>query len=142
MNNIKKIAGAVALLGCAVSGVTQAQSRQFDSSFNRAYDSPWYIAPSINAIRPDKRFGDDHHGRGFGLRFGKIVSPAWDLQFGPTHSRQRYKGVAANRLATAAKGEANPIVVCNDKNRTALIRCLEPNRRVEVEQIVIERRVQ
>ena len=363
MNNIKKIAGAVALLGCAVSGVTQAQSRQFDSSFNRAYDSPWYIAPSINAIRPDKRFGDDHHGEGFGLRFGKIVSPAWDLQFGPTHSRQRYKGVryqqdtfgvdalwmlsrdrfrpfflvgggaerdkvdiysrsinrertspyvnaglgfqlslsdrwgmqadvrrahsylrgntfsfenantntatigltyafgarraampatsvapepattaapavivaqqqpvtpaptppppprfervtlsstelfafdradlvapqpkldeiagalmrntqignvtitgytdrlgsekynmnlsqrradavksylvnkgvAANRLATAAKGEANPIVVCNDKNRAALIRCLEPNRRVEVEQIVIERRVQ
>ncbi|MCY7389812.1 MAG: OmpA family protein, partial [Burkholderiales bacterium] len=52
------------------------------------------------------------------------------------------KGVAANRLSAVARGEANPVVQCNDKNRIALIKCLEPNRRVEVEQIVIERRVQ
>ena len=52
------------------------------------------------------------------------------------------KGVAANRLNTVGKGEANPVVQCNDKKRTNLIKCLEPNRRVEVEQITIERRVQ
>ena len=52
------------------------------------------------------------------------------------------KGVEANRLKAEGKGEANPVVVCKDKKRPALIKCLEPNRRVEVEQITIERRVQ
>ncbi len=51
------------------------------------------------------------------------------------------KGVAANRLTAIGKGEGSPVVTCNDKNRTALIACLAPNRRVEVEEIVIERRV-
>ncbi|HET7728901.1 MAG TPA: OmpA family protein [Usitatibacter sp.] len=50
------------------------------------------------------------------------------------------RGVAAGRLATVGKGKANPVVQCNDKDRAQLIRCLEPNRRVEVEQITIERR--
>lgn len=51
------------------------------------------------------------------------------------------KGVAANRLTAVGKGESNPVVTCNDRNQTALIACLAPNRRVEVEEIVIERRV-
>lgn len=50
-------------------------------------------------------------------------------------------GVAANRLETIGRGKANPVVECHDKDREALIRCLEPNRRVEVEQITVERRV-
>jgi len=49
--------------------------------------------------------------------------------------------VNANRLNAMGKGEANPVVVCTEKKRTALIECPEPNRRVEVEQITIERRV-
>lgn len=52
------------------------------------------------------------------------------------------KGVSANRLNAQGKGEANPVVECSDKKLPALIKCLEPNRRVEVEQITIERRVQ
>ncbi len=52
------------------------------------------------------------------------------------------KGVAANRLNAVGKGESNPVVECHDKNRAALIKCLEPNRRVDVEQITVERRVQ
>jgi OOP family OmpA-OmpF porin len=52
------------------------------------------------------------------------------------------KGIAANRLVAEGKGEANPVVTCNNKKRVDLIACLEPNRRVEVEQITIERRVQ
>ncbi len=52
------------------------------------------------------------------------------------------KGIDANRLKAYGKGEANPLVQCNEKNRAALIACLEPNRRVEVEQITIEKRVQ
>nr|WP_269143487.1 OmpA family protein [Massilia phyllostachyos] len=52
------------------------------------------------------------------------------------------KGIDGNRLKAYGKGEANPLVQCNEKNRAALIACLEPNRRVEVEQITIEKRVQ
>lgn len=52
------------------------------------------------------------------------------------------KGVNGSRLSTTGKGPADPLVQCTDKNRAALIKCLEPNRRVEVEDITIERRVQ
>lgn len=47
------------------------------------------------------------------------------------------KGVAPHRLAAIGKGEAEPVVQCGDKDRAALIKCLEPNRRVEVEQITV-----
>lgn len=50
-------------------------------------------------------------------------------------------GVPAARLSAIGKGKANPVVVCTNKKRPALIKCLEPNRRVEVEQVTIERRV-
>ena len=52
------------------------------------------------------------------------------------------KGVDGNRLKAYGKGEANPLVQCNQRKRKELIDCLEPNRRVEVEQITVEKRVQ
>ncbi|MTW32229.1 OmpA family protein [Pseudoduganella danionis] len=52
------------------------------------------------------------------------------------------KGVAAQRLNAVGKGAADPVAQCQQKQRSALIACLAPNRRVEVEQITIERRVQ
>ena len=51
-------------------------------------------------------------------------------------------GIDGSRLKAVGKGEANPVVQCNDKKRADLIACLAPNRRVEVEQITIEKRVQ
>jgi outer membrane protein OmpA-like peptidoglycan-associated protein len=51
------------------------------------------------------------------------------------------KGVAANRLNAVGKGEGDPVVHCNQKDQPALIKCLEPNRRVEVEQITVEKKV-
>jgi outer membrane protein OmpA-like peptidoglycan-associated protein len=51
------------------------------------------------------------------------------------------KGVEPGRLRANGKGEANPVVQCSDADRENLIRCLEPNRRVEVEGITVERRV-
>ncbi|GAB3253312.1 OmpA family protein [Chitinimonas naiadis] len=51
------------------------------------------------------------------------------------------KGVDPARLLTVAMGEQHPEVDCTDTNRADLIRCLEPNRRVESEQMVIERLV-
>ena len=51
------------------------------------------------------------------------------------------KGIDGARLKAYGKGEANPVVTCDNTNRAELIKCLEPNRRVEVEQITIERRI-
>ena len=51
------------------------------------------------------------------------------------------KGIDASRLSTRGKGEADPVVQCSEKNRTALIKCLEPNRRVDVEDITVQKRV-
>jgi OOP family OmpA-OmpF porin len=52
------------------------------------------------------------------------------------------KGVAANRVRAVGHGESNPVVQCNETNKPALIKCLEPNRRVEIDQITVERTVQ
>jgi OOP family OmpA-OmpF porin len=46
------------------------------------------------------------------------------------------KGIEANRIYTEGKGKRNPVVTdCNQKNRKAMISCLAPNRRVEVEVV-------
>lgn len=50
------------------------------------------------------------------------------------------KGIAADRLIASGKGKSNALVQCADRDRAALIKCLEPNRRVEVEPITVERR--
>ena len=49
------------------------------------------------------------------------------------------QGVEAGRFVAVGKGKANPVVQCDDKKMEDLVKCLEPNRRVEVEQITIER---
>jgi len=52
------------------------------------------------------------------------------------------KGVSANRLTAVGKGEADPVVECKDeKKRPALIKCLEPNRRVEIEPVTFTKQV-
>lgn len=51
------------------------------------------------------------------------------------------KGVEASRLKAQGRGKNDPVVMCNDTNRAKLIKCLEPNRRVVVEQITLERRI-
>jgi outer membrane protein OmpA-like peptidoglycan-associated protein len=51
------------------------------------------------------------------------------------------KGVEPLRLKAIGKGESSPVVQCDDADREALIRCLEPNRRVEVEQITVTRQI-
>ena len=52
------------------------------------------------------------------------------------------KGVAAGRLTAVGKGEADPVVECKDeKKRPALIKCLEPNRRVEIEPVTFTKQV-
>lgn len=50
-------------------------------------------------------------------------------------------GIDADRLVAEGKGEADPVVVCNDRNKAALIDCLKPNRRVEIDQVKLVRKV-
>ncbi len=46
------------------------------------------------------------------------------------------KGVPADRVYTEGKGKRDPVTTgCNQKNRKALIACLAPDRRVEVEVV-------
>ncbi len=52
------------------------------------------------------------------------------------------KGISDSRLIAIGKGEGNPVVQCNERKVPLLIECLAPNRRVEVDQITIEQRVQ
>ncbi len=91
-HKMKHLSAAIAMLGCVISASASAQ-RVTDGSFWNSYSSSWYVMPSINRMEPDSRFGSDHRGGGYGLRFGKAVSPNWDIQFGPTTSRQRFNGV-------------------------------------------------
>ncbi len=51
------------------------------------------------------------------------------------------KGIDGNRLSAQGRGEDNPIVMCQDKKLPALVKYLEPNRRVEVEKLTVERRL-
>ena len=49
------------------------------------------------------------------------------------------KGVAHHRIVALGRGSGNPLVECKRVPQAELIRCLEPNRRVELEQITVER---
>lgn len=81
MKNLNKIAIAVSIICGSVSAVSHAQSALYNPS--------WYIAPSVNMMDPDDRFGVDKNGVGGGLRFGKPISNYWDLQMGTSYSRSK-----------------------------------------------------
>jgi OmpA-OmpF porin, OOP family len=51
------------------------------------------------------------------------------------------KGVDPSRLQVVGKGESEPVVQCTETKKAALIECLKPNRRVEIDQVVVERKV-
>ena len=44
-------------------------------------------------------------------------------------------------MIAVGKGKVDPIVHCDNSARSALIKCLEPSRRVVIEPITVERRV-
>lgn len=43
------------------------------------------------------------------------------------------RGVKSTNISAIGKGESNPVVQCNNPDRTALISCLAPNRRVTID---------
>ena len=84
MKKLSKIALAISLIGCGVSASSLAQGITYNPS--------WYIAPSLNIMDPDLRFGTDENGIGAGLRFGKPLSESWDLQLGTSYARSKHDG--------------------------------------------------
>src|SRR5262249_48521571 len=50
------------------------------------------------------------------------------------------QGIEGNRLNLVGKGEADPVVHCDQKDQAELIKCLEPNRRVVIEPFTVERK--
>jgi OmpA-OmpF porin, OOP family len=99
MNYTKSIA-ATAIFGCCATGAALAQTSGYDSS-SPGYNPSAYIAPSLNLSRPDSDFGTDKRITGFGLRFGKPISPSWDLQLGLNLARAND---GANRYEQATLG--------------------------------------
>jgi OOP family OmpA-OmpF porin len=51
------------------------------------------------------------------------------------------KGIESSRLRAEGRGEADPVVMCDEQNKAVLISCLSPNRRVEIEKMTIVREV-
>jgi outer membrane protein OmpA-like peptidoglycan-associated protein len=85
---------------------------------------------NVNIVGYTDRLGTDSYNQRLSQRRAEVVK-------GYLVS----KGVPASRLNAIGRGESQPVVQCNQKDPQALIRCLEPNRRVEVEQITVEKRV-
>lgn len=74
------------------------------------------------------RLGTVAHNRGLSQRRADAVK-----------SYLVQRGVAAKRLTAKGVASTMPVVECADTERQALVDCLAPNRRVEVEQITVER---
>ncbi|OON63616.1 flagellar motor protein MotB [Massilia sp. KIM] len=79
MNNTKKIALAAALLCSAGAALAQENAPAINPS--------WYIQPNVVHVKPDADFGVNDRDTGGGLKFGKAISPAWDIQIGGSHTR-------------------------------------------------------
>ncbi|MDO5680839.1 MAG: OmpA family protein [Pelistega sp.] len=67
------------------------------------------------------RLGDDRYNQGLSQRRAETVRQ-YLVQ----------SGVPAQLISAQGMGESQPVVQCDNANRTELIRCLAPNRRVEV----------
>jgi OOP family OmpA-OmpF porin len=106
VNNSKKIALAVAILCSA--GTTMAQE----------INPSWYIQPNVIHAKPDSDFGVNDRDWGGGLKFGKAVSPMWDVQFGASQvrfedgpARYRQTLLGADALLMFSRDRFRPFVL-------------------------------
>ena len=83
MTKFSKIALATAVVaaGGAIHSVSYAEPVPENPS--------WYVMPSVGVSDPDDRFNGGSNAPNLGLRFGKQVSPSWDVQLGGTVARDR-----------------------------------------------------
>ena len=80
---MKHLAFSAGLIAIAAGGQAQVHAQEMP------YNASWYIAPNVNAIDSDNRFGFDKNGRGVGLRFGKPIQRYWDIQMGGNSTRTK-----------------------------------------------------
>ena len=59
---------------------------QFNAVAEDMYQGAWYVMPGASYIDTDNDL-DANHGGGLFLKFGKEVSPSWDIQGGFTYNR-------------------------------------------------------
>lgn len=94
MHKFNKIIIAISLLTGSILNVsaqtttqTTAQNSDQDATIYD-YNPSWYVAPSLGWLDADKQFNLKRHGEAASVRFGKPISPSWDLQFGTSYGRQ------------------------------------------------------
>jgi OOP family OmpA-OmpF porin len=97
MNKFSKISLAVAVMLSAGAGAASAQMTD-------PYNPSWYIAPSLSILDQDKVFGINDKGQGAGIKFGKAVSPSWDMQMGYTYARSRGNGLRYQQQTLGVDG--------------------------------------
>ena len=115
MNKLNKIAAAIVLLGSTAAPMAYAQTNMLSTT---SYNPSWYFAPSINAYNPDDRLGLEGNGKGFGLHFGKAISPSVDIQIGPNFARRSENGARldtlkldADALFMFSRGQIRPFLL-------------------------------
>jgi len=95
MNKFTKISLAIAVLCSATAATAQTTT---------SYNPSWYMAPSLNIIDPDDAFRVNDNGEGASIKFGKPVSPSWDMQFGYTYARSRANGLRYQQQSLGLDG--------------------------------------
>jgi OOP family OmpA-OmpF porin len=93
----------------------------------------------LNRVAEDLLSGDEIEQVKVVGHTDRLGGDAYNMRLSQARAEtvQRYlvaKGIPAERITSSGVGSSMPLVECKQKNRNdALIRCLEPNRRVEIE---------
>ncbi|MGZ3159351.1 MAG: porin family protein [Burkholderiaceae bacterium] len=93
MKNVNKFGLGMAMFLCGSS-----------FAFAQTLNDSWYVAPSVNWIKPDSDFGVNKKDFGGGVRFGKALGPNVDIQLGPTYARVKDNGVRYQQYLLGADG--------------------------------------
>jgi OmpA-OmpF porin, OOP family len=93
-----------AMVGATAPMAIHAQNSMYGNPSDGSARAPWYMVPSASLFDPENKFGVDRRGEGFGLRFGKVLSPSWDIQFGPSFASSSKGGVELQRTTLDVAG--------------------------------------
>ena len=81
-----------------------------------------FTNPTMNIFGYTDRFGAEQYN--IDLSYQRAMAVKQQLA---------RRGLSANRIVTAGRGAANPVVMCEGAATPAVKECLKPNRRVEIE---------
>ena len=102
-NSKNAFAYALPLLAAMATSTSLAQVNTYTEGGpgQSCYNPSAYVAPSISYMQPNGDFRTGKRATGFGLRFGKPVSPHWDMQIGLSLART---SDSTNRYEQASLG--------------------------------------